>query len=1051
MILTGKTDLFKKILVIGSGPIVIGQAAEFDYSGTQACKALKEEGIKVILVNPNPATIQTDPDVADEVLFEPLTSASISKILLSKQCDGIIGSVSGQTGLNIIYDLYKESFFEKHNIKVLGTQPQDINVAEDRECFNRAMASINEPIAPWKIYHDLNTIKEDFKIGDDFPYVVRSSFTLGGSGSGLAMNYNELLEIASDAFKLSKSGIIIEKSLVGEEEFEFELLRDHKDNCIVVCSMENLDPMGVHTGDSVVISPVQTLSNREYQILRNAAIKIVRALNIIGACNIQFSWNIKTRQYHVIEVNPRTSRSSALASKATGYPIARFSTKIALGNSLDSILNPVTGKSYASFEPSMDYVAVKIPVWPFEKFKKSSRRIGTSMHSTGEVMGLGRTLEEAFMKAFYSAGFNFNIKFKNVKKYLTIPNDLRIPAIFSAIDSGIDLYEIAKLTGWNVFFVNKLKNIVNARSEVVKTDDVSYAVMKKAKTYGIGDEDIAHLTHRSELEIRDIRKKLGIIPVYKAIDTCSGEYDAQSPYYYSTYTGCDNEPISMNNCVVVIGSGPIRIGQGIEFDYSSVHASEEIRAEGYKSIMINNNPETVSTDFDLSDRLYFEPVNFEHVANVADNERPTGIIVQFGGQTSINIAKKLADYIGKIKILGTSIDAIEITEDRHLFSKHLDKYNIKKPMSLSCTSSKDLLKNAEQIGYPVLIRPSYIIGGSGVEIFYNPYELEEHIDKNIINYDNPVLIESFFENATELDVDIISDGSEASIIGILEHIEEAGVHSGDATMVYPPIDVDYNAVADLLIDLTKSLRITGLINYQIMVKNRDIFMIEANPRASRTIPFLSKAIGIKFARIATALMLGHKLKEYDLNNIVATSYYVKVPIFPFKRFQGIDYLLGPEMKSTGEVMGIGKTIEEALWNAYESSLTPLPKSGAVLLTLNESDKIQYGNEIAKMVIKSGLELYATPGLVKHLNRNGINAKIAYKIGGMRKPTCSDLIKNGIIKMVINTPKQSHQSFRDGYVIRKAAIDFNIPLFTNLRSARYAISLLNYLNPVLFNQ
>ncbi len=1023
----------KKVLVIGSGPIVIGQAAEFDYSGTQACKALKEEGITVVLVNPNPATIQTDPDFVDEVLFEPLNTESIAKILIDKQCDAILGNVSGQTGLNIIVALENTQFFKKHNIKVLGTQPAYISKAEDRELFSRTMMQINEPIAPWNTYYTIEELTE-FRDSKKFPVVVRASFTLGGSGGGLAKTYAELIEICREALQQSQK-IIIEKSLEGEEEFEFELLRDYEDNCVVVCSMENIDPMGVHTGDSIVVSPAQTLSNKNYQMFRNAAIKIVRALNVIGACNIQFSWNAKTEQYHVIEVNPRTSRSSALASKATGYPIARFSTKLSIGYTLDQILNSVTGMSYAAFEPTMDYVAVKIPVWPFDKFRTKKRGLGISMHSTGEVMGLGRTFEEAFMKAFYSAGLNLELSIKGSESLLKTPTDKRVLAVLGALEKGMAVSTIAQLTRWNPFFIRKLSNIVTAKKQLSKHGLKS---LKKAKLSGIGDADIAQILNMKEFEIRRIRIEMGIKAVYKAIDTCGGEYAAVTPYFYSTYNGFENEALSLTNSMIVIGAGPIRIGQGIEFDYSSVHAIQELKSQNYRAIMINNNPETVSTDFDMSDRLYFEPVNFEYVANIIENENPAGVLIQFGGQTAISVGMKIAMYFGKEIIKGTGIEEIEITENRTLFSEYLDRFNIQKAPGSLCYSKLELLDNAKKIGFPVLIRPSYIIGGAGIEVFYKIEELLKYLKLNNINYASPVLIEKFLENAVELDIDVLSDGKKVWMIGILEHIEDAGIHSGDAIMIYPPITITSNElkkIEALVMDITIALKIRGLINYQLMLKDGTIYMIEANPRASRTIPFLSKARNIKFASIATRLMLGQELQ--DIQHYSEKRYYVKVPVFPFKRFAGIDYLLGPEMKSTGEVIGAGNVFEEAILKAYDVSPYPLPKKGAVLLTVNDKDK-KWGVKLAKILFNLDFEIYATRGTLQKLNHENIKAKLAYKVNDKRSPTCYDLIKDHKVNMVINTPMRSHLSFHDGYLIRKSAIDFNIPLFTNVKSAYYAV-------------
>ncbi|MGC9193721.1 MAG: carbamoyl-phosphate synthase large subunit, partial [Thermoplasmata archaeon] len=939
----------------------------------------------------------------------PLNAENIANILIEKHCDAVLGNVSGQTGLNIIVALDQSQFFKNHNIKVLGTQPEHIAKAEDRELFSSMMLRINEPIAPWHTYHKIEELSE-FRDARRFPVVVRASFTLGGSGGGLAKTYAELIEICTEALQQSKK-IIIEKSLEGEEEFEFELLRDSQDNCVVVCSMENIDPMGVHTGDSIVVSPSQTLSNNDYQVLRTAAIKIVRALNVIGACNIQFSWNAKTGQYHVIEVNPRTSRSSALASKATGYPIARFSTKLSIGYTLDQLLNPVTGMSYAAFEPAMDYVAVKIPVWPFDKFRTKKRGLGIAMHSTGEVMGLGRTFEEAFMKAFYSAGLKLKLQNPS-ESALKIPTDKRALAVLGALEKGMAVSKIAKLTRWNPFFIVKLSNIIKAKKQVAEHGLKS---LKTAKLAGIGDADLAELLHMNEAEVRKIRIGQGIKAVYKAIDTCGGEYAAVTPYYYSTYHGVENEAVPLAESMLVIGAGPIRIGQGIEFDYSSVHAIQELKAQNYRAIMVNNNPETVSTDFDMSDRLYFEPLNFEYVANIIENENSKGVLIQFGGQTALSVGMELAAYFGKQIIKGTGSEEIEITENRSLFSEYLDRFNIQKAEGSLCYSKHELLESADKIGFPVLIRPSYIIGGAGIEVFYNIGELSRYLERNRISYASAVLVEKFLENAVELDIDVVADGKKVWIIGIIEHIEDAGIHSGDAMMVYPPITItssELRTIETLITNITIALKIRGLINYQLMLKDGAIYMIEANPRASRTIPFLSKARNIKFARIATRLMLGHELK--DIQNYSESRYYVKVPVFPFKRFAGIDYLLGPEMKSTGEVIGAGKVFEEAILKAYDASPYPLPRKGAVLLTVNDKDK-KWGVKLAKILSGLNFEIYATRGTLQKLDHEHIKARLAYKVNDKRAPTCYDLIKDHKVEMVINTPMRSNLSFHDGYL------------------------------------
>ncbi|MEM4934538.1 MAG: carbamoyl-phosphate synthase (glutamine-hydrolyzing) large subunit, partial [Thermoplasmata archaeon] len=848
-----KDKNIKNVLLIGSGPIQIGQAAEFDYSGTQAIKAFKEEGCKVVVLNPNPATIQTELEFADIVYIEPINILTVENIIQKEKIDSIASGFGGQTALNIVHQLYEEGILEKYNVRIIGTGIEAIDIAEDREKFRDLIISIQEPIPlgiKCKSIDDVYKAMENIK---KFPIIVRSSFTLGGSGSGIAHNIEELIKIAEEALNVSPlHEIIVEESLLNLQEFEFELIRDKKGNKIVVCSMENVDPMGIHTGESIVVTPSLTLSDEDYQTLRNSAFKVIDRLNIIGACNIQFCFNPNNGKYYVIEVNPRTSRSSALASKATGFPIARISAKIALGYTLDEIKNPVTGITYASFEPSIDYVTVKIPRWPFDRFRDADRKIGMSMKSTGEVMGIGRSFEEALMKAIFSLDQNYyylkNLNFKedDLINCLKEATDSRIFCIAEALRRNYSPEFISELSGWNIYFIRKIKNIVEMEESCTSLDNV-----KEAKKMGLSDKFISEKIGMDEISFRKKRIEMGIVPVYKEIDTCAGEFEAITPYYYSTYLGEENESKILQNSIVIVGSGPIRIGQGIEFDYSTVESVLGIREMGKNAIIINNNPETVSTDFDMSNKLYFEPLTFEHVANILEFENPLGVIVQFGGQTSINLVKDIVSYFGSGIILGTRPDRIDLMEDRGKFSEFLEKYSLEKAPG-NYVDTLQLKEYANKIGYPILIRPSYIIGGAGVSIIYNENDLEEYTKK--INEKGKVLIEKFIENAIELDVDVISDGKNVWIMGILEHLEEAGVHSGDSTMIFPPISLTEKIkkeIEEKIKRITLDLGIIGLANYQLMIKEGKIIFIEGNPRASRTVPFLSKIKGVEYPKIAT--------------------------------------------------------------------------------------------------------------------------------------------------------------------------------------------------------
>ncbi|MEL9999417.1 MAG: carbamoyl-phosphate synthase (glutamine-hydrolyzing) large subunit [Thermoplasmata archaeon] len=1032
-----KDKNIKNVLLIGSGPIQIGQAAEFDYSGTQAIKAFKEEGCKVVVLNPNPATIQTELEFADIVYIEPINILTVENIIQKEKIDSIASGFGGQTALNIVHQLYEEGILEKYNVRIIGTGIEAIDIAEDREKFRDMIISIQEPIPlgiKCKSIDDVYKAMENIK---KFPIIVRSSFTLGGSGSGIAHNIEELIKIAEEALNVSPlHEIIVEESLLNLQEFEFELIRDKKGNKIVVCSMENVDPMGIHTGESIVVTPSLTLSDEDYQTLRNSAFKVIDRLNIIGACNIQFCFNPNNGKYYVIEVNPRTSRSSALASKATGFPIARISAKIALGYTLDEIKNPVTGITYASFEPSIDYVTVKIPRWPFDRFRDADRKIGMSMKSTGEVMGIGRSFEEALMKAIFSLDQNYyylkNLNFKedDLINCLKEATDSRIFCIAEALRRNYSPEFISELSGWNIYFIRKIKNIVEMEESCTSLDNV-----KEAKKMGLSDKFISEKIGMDEISFRKKRIEMGIVPVYKEIDTCAGEFEAITPYYYSTYLGEENESKILQNSIVIVGSGPIRIGQGIEFDYSTVESVLGIREMGKNAIIINNNPETVSTDFDMSNKLYFEPLTFEHVANILEFENPLGVIVQFGGQTSINLVKDIVSYFGSGIILGTRPDRIDLMEDRGKFSEFLEKYSLEKAPG-NYVDTLQLKEYANKIGYPILIRPSYIIGGAGVSIIYNENDLEEYTKK--INEKGKVLIEKFIENAIELDVDVISDGKNVWIMGILEHLEEAGVHSGDSTMIFPPISLTEKIkkeIEEKIKRITLDLGIIGLANYQLMIKEGKIIFIEGNPRASRTVPFLSKIKGVEYPKIATYFILGKDKEFKELNNNLS---YVKLSVFPFNRLKGSDIILGPEMKSTGEIMGIGRDPYEAFYKAFLTAYGKRKKS--ILFSLNDYDK-KYLDELSEELL-NGFEIYATEGTANYLMKLGVKSNIAYRLKEKKKPTIYSLIEDGKIGYVINTPSRSYVSQSDGYKIRRFAVDFGVPVITNMRVAKFLIRSIN---------
>ena len=1026
----------KKVLVIGSGPIVIGQSAEFDYSGTQACRALREEGIRVVLVNSNPATIQTDKDTADIIYIEPLTVLVLEKIIEKEKPDALIATMGGQTALNLSMELSKKGILEKHGVAFLGTNSKAIEVAESREHFNRLMEKINVPILPGRVVTTLAHAKE-FANKNGYPVIVRPSFTLGGTGGGTAYDEQELEKIMDLALRLSATNeALVEKSIIGWGEFEYEVIRDSLGNSQIICNMENIDPMGIHTGESIVVAPSQTLNDRDHQVLRNASLRIVNAIGIQGGCNVQLAMNQQTGEYVVIEVNPRLSRSSALASKATGYPIARVATKIAIGYSLSEIKNAITGTS-AAFEPALDYVVVKIPRWPFDKFPKTSRVIGTQMKSTGEVMAIGRTFQEALNKALRS----LEIKLPKViipEDHLYPATDLRIFALFEALRQGKSIDELYKITKINRWFLARLQDMVNLEMKIRQHGShLSKEVLLEAKRAGFSDLQIANLVgnNTTDLDIRSLRKSFKIIPTYKIVDSCAGEFQALTPYYYSVYED-ENEATQLEGKkIIVIGSGPIRIGQGIEFDYCCSQAAFALRDLGYKSVMINNNPETVSTDFDSSDRLYFEPLTFEDVMNIIDNEKPVGVVVQLGGQTSINLAESL--QAAGAPILGTHIEGIDIAEDRDKFRSLALKLKIPQPENGIATSEEQALLVASRIGYPIVVRPSYVIAGRAMEIVRNDEELRRYIHEAVdVSEKRPVLIDRYLDNAIECEVDAVSDGSSIFIGGLMEHVEPAGIHSGDANIVLPSMHLtekDKKTMAEYTEKLCKALQIVGLVNIQYVVKEGTVYILEVNPRASRTVPFVSKTIDIQMTKLALKVMLGEKL-DATLATIaaqnLANKFAVKSVVFPFLKLIGTDIKLGPEMRSTGETMGIGKSFEMAYYKALLAAGIKLPekKKHSAFISLNDEDKKQLPKLIT-LLNKLDFTIYGTMGTVGQ-----IPGAVPISRIGEGSPDVVELIESGIVDLVINTPTKGGGAHTDGYKMRRTSILSSIPCITNVNTA-----------------
>ena len=1038
-----KDESIKKVLIIGSGPIQIGQAAEFDYSGSQACKSLQEEGIETVLVNSNPATIQTDMDMADHVYVEPLTPEIVAKIIEKEKPDAILPTMGGQTGLNVVTGL--EQINALKGIKVIGSSVDIIRNVEDRDLFDKFMKDLNQPVPNARAVESLDAAIEAVKeIG--YPVIVRPAFTLGGTGGGVANNEEELIEIATRGLDMSFiNQVLIDQSVMGWKEFEYEVMRDKNDTCVIICNMENIDPMGIHTGESIVVAPSQTLSDEDNQKLRNASIKIIRALKIQGGCNIQFAVHPETGEYMVIEVNPRVSRSSALASKATGYPIAKISSKIAIGMTLDEIKNDITQETPASFEPAIDYVVAKIPRWPFDKFKGISKKIGVQMKSTGEVMSIGRTIEESLHKAIRSLDIG-RYGFEEVsytRDDLANPTDERIFQVYTSLKQGTSINEIHHITQIDKFFLYKILNIIDFERKITEESIQNPELLHKAKRMGFSDRQIAILTDKDESTIRKMRTDKGIIPTYKMVDTCAAEFEAKTPYYYSTYEMEDEVKVSNNRKIAIIGAGPIRIGQGIEFDYCCVHASLALKNVGIETIVINNNPETVSTDYDISSKLYFEPLTLEDVMGIIEKEKPEGVVVQFGGQTSINLAVPLAEE--GVKIMGTPHESIDRVEDREQFTQVLEKLDIPQAPYGIANSFEDSRKVADKIGFPVLVRPSYVLGGRAMQIVYDDDELRTYMKEAVkISPKHPILVDKFLEDAIEVDVDALCDGEEVFIGGIMEHIEEAGVHSGDSACVIPPQSIPdnvLNTIKEYTTDLALELGVVGLMNIQYAVKmdERDkpkVYILEANPRASRTVPFVSKAVGVPIAKIAAMLMIGKKLSEFGLNDQIQIEHVaVKESVFPFIKLPESDSILGPEMKSTGESMGIDKNFGLAYYKSQLSASMDLLNEGKVFISVRDADKDKI-NDIVQKADELGFDLVATKGTARAV-KDVADIEIIRKVS-QGSPNIRDSIRNKEIGLIINTPS-GKQSADDGYLIRRMAIELGIPYVTTLAGARAALN------------
>jgi carbamoyl-phosphate synthase large subunit len=1037
----GQTQHLKKVLVIGSGPIVIGQAAEFDYSGTQAVKSLIEEGIEVVLVNSNPATIMTDKETAHKVYIEPLTKEFLLKIIHKEKPDGLLPTLGGQTALNLAVKLEEEGHLKRLGVQLLGCKVDTIQKAEDRKLFKELMQLIGEPVPDSRIVTSVHeSLEFANKIG--YPLIIRPAFTLGGTGGGIAQNEVELISISTSGLAASPiQQCLIERSIAGFKEVEYEVIRDSKDNCIIVCNMENIDPVGIHTGDSIVVAPSQTLSDKEYQLLRTSALKIIRSLKIEGGCNVQYALDPHSFQYYVIEVNPRVSRSSALASKATGYPIAKIAAKIAIGKTLDEIINPVTKKTYACFEPALDYVVAKIPRWPFDKFVNANRRLGTQMKATGEVMSLGRTLEESLLKAIRSLENGlYHIELPALKGKSTSEitekilrqDDERIFAIAEGMRQGMTAKEINNLTKIDFFFLGKIENILRMEKKLLE-EGKSKETIYEAKRLGFCDKYLARVFGESEASFYQWRKENNLMPVFKMVDTCAGEFESATPYYYSTYESEDEVLESAKKKVVILGSGPIRIGQGIEFDYATVHAIDAIRTMGYEAIIINNNPETVSTDFNISDRLYFEPLTVEDVMHVIERENPIGVIVQFGGQTAINLAAPLAER--GIKILGTDVDDIDRAEDRKRFEELLRSLDIAQPLGCTVTSIDEAVQKSAHLGFPVIVRPSYVLGGRAMEIVYNEAELMDYMKRAVqVNPKHPVLIDRYMIGR-EMEVDAISDGETVFIPGIMEHIEKAGVHSGDSIAVYPPQTVSQdilNRLVSTTLSITKALNIKGLINLQFVIYHGEVFVLEVNPRSSRTVPFLTKVTGVPMAKIATRAALGESLKQQGYFHGALppkSDVAVKAPVFSFAKLSDVEIALGPEMKSTGEVMGKDKIFEKALHKAFVAAGVVIPDSGTILATISDADK-EEALKLFKRFYHVGFDFVATSGTANLLKEAGIPVRTIDRIGQSENDILKE-IKSGRVALIINTISKSKNVESDGFKMRRSAVERGLLCLTSL--------------------
>ena len=1045
------TDI-KKVLVIGSGPIIIGQAAEFDYAGTQACRALKEEGLEVVLVNSNPATIMTDVHIADRVYVEPINIEFLETIIKRERPDSLLATLGGQMGLNMAMELDKKGILKEYNVRLLGTQISAIKRGEDRELFKETMEKINQPI-PESIIVETIEAAVDFGREIGYPLIVRPAYTLGGTGGGIAEDEETLYDIVQKGLGYSPIGqCLIERSIAGWKEIEFEVIRDAADNCITVCSMENVDPVGVHTGDSIVVAPAQTLNDKEVQLLRQASIDIVRELGVVGGCNVQLALDPYSENYYVIEVNPRVSRSSALASKATGYPIAKVTSKIAIGYNLDEIENAVTKTTKACFEPTIDYIVLKFPRWPFDKFVTADRSLGTQMKATGEVMAIERSFEASLLKAIRSLEIGLThlempelkaLSDEEIKERIHRVDDERIFVVAEAMRRGVPIEEIYSITKINQWFLYKIGNIIKME-RALATHELTPSLLRKAKQTGFADSVIAGIVGKTEMEIRDLRKANGILPTYKMVDTCAAEFEAATPYYYSCYATEDEVVVSDKKKVVVLGSGPIRIGQGVEFDYCSVHCVWSLREMGYETIIINNNPETVSTDFDISDKLYFEPLTVEDVLNVIDKEQPEGVIVQFGGQTAINLAGPL-NALG-VKVLGSGVDSIDRAEDRERFEQLLTDCDIPRPKGHTVFDTEGALNAAHDVSYPVMVRPSYVLGGRAMEIVYNDEELKHYMSSAVkASKEHPVLVDHYLQG-TEVEVDAICDGTEVLIPGIMEHVERAGVHSGDSIAVYPPRNLP-ERVIETIIEYTNKmalgLEVKGMINIQYIVRDEHVYVIEVNPRSSRTVPFLSKVTGIPMVNVATKCAMGVSLKEqgYEAGLRLFPDYYaVKAPVFSFNKMSNVDITLGPEMKSTGEVMACDYQYSRALYKACIASGIQVPNEGSILMTVADLDK-EEAVELAKGFEDLGYVVTATSGTAKYLIENGVNVRVATKVSE-GTPNILDDIKAGRINMVINTSNHGRDAERDGFKIRRATVEHAIACLTSMDTARELQRVLN---------